>query len=90
MNKYIVLVSQELNGHASAESYYVESEKDYTLSQLYEIVFSEEIENYEVEIEHEKEDVIYGRTFGDSFSMTMKKIGLVKDNILYSLYTYTG
>lgn len=90
MNKYIVLVSQELNGHASAESYYVESEKDYTLSQLYKVVFKEEIENEAIEIEHEKEDMIYGNVFGEFFSMTMKKISLAKDNTLYSLYTYTG
>lgn len=90
MNKYLVLVSQELNGHASSETYYLETQKDYTLSQLYSIVFKEEIEEREIEIKHEKEDFIYGNVYGESFSMTMRNLNDIKPHTIYELYTYTG
>ena len=89
--KYLISVAIEMDGHASSESYFIEGSRAYKLKELFELVFSKEIANKEVEATHITPDAIYGVFYQDyEFAFTSTQLTNYSKNKLYLVESRTG
>ena len=91
MRKYLVSVATELDGHASSEVYYLETDKFLKAKDIVMTLFGTEVSNNEIEIDMERDSQVYGRLYGDyAFALTCTYIPKVERDTLYEASARTG
>ena len=90
MKRYIITVATELDGHAGSEAYFVETKNEFPKKEMLNILFKNAKIDNEFVINHEKENNIYGTTYGFEFAMKWREIEDYKTNKIYYLSSRTG